>query len=408
MKEGYLSQYFDGVAFKVLSAVEADVLTSNQHEFNGVEGLREILGEPDGKERYPAHFIYLTDDGEKLVREDGFLTWYDARQKARLERGVMRWEYRLYFPGNLVLECANAGDSLFIARRPDNSLLAIVAEQGTTISSQLMWLFGISDPARSGFSVRGSLDSEQDRIQFASRFILESIGVPVEISEESHLDEMLNKFSGGFPSTREFSAFARSTLSDINLSDGYDDVLMAWLEREEVLFRALEKHIIGERLSKGFDGDVDGFISFSLSVHNRRKSRAGLSLENHLEEVFRGVGVRYTRTPVTENKSKPDFVFPGVEEYRDLLFDSSRLTMLGVKSTCKDRWRQVLAEADRIDMKHLLTLEASISQGQTDEMQAKNLQLVLPQNLHDTYTVGQQKWLMSLDSFISLVLTKQG
>jgi hypothetical protein len=28
--------------------------------------------------------------------------------------------------------------------------------------------------------------------------------------------------------------------------------------------------------------------------------------------------------------------------------------MPGVKSTCKDRWRQVLAEADRIDHKHLL------------------------------------------------------
>lgn len=31
MKKGYLSQYFDGVAVKILSAVEADVLTSNQH-----------------------------------------------------------------------------------------------------------------------------------------------------------------------------------------------------------------------------------------------------------------------------------------------------------------------------------------------------------------------------------------
>ena len=58
---------------------------------------------------------------------------------------------------------------------------------------------------------------------------------------------------------------------------------------------------------------------------------------------------------------------------------------MGVKSTCINRWRQVLAEADRIDHKHLLTLEASISRHQTDEMQAKNLQLVLPRGLHETY-----------------------
>ena len=81
MKKGYLSQYFDGAAIKVLSAVEANVLTSNQHEFNGVEGLRDILGEPEGKMRHKARFLYLTDYDDEPIVEDGFLTWYDARQK---------------------------------------------------------------------------------------------------------------------------------------------------------------------------------------------------------------------------------------------------------------------------------------------------------------------------------------
>ena len=81
--------------------------------------------------------------------------------------------------------------------------------------------------------------------------------------------------------------------------------------------------------------------------------------------------------------------------------------MLGVKSTCKDRWRQVLAEADRINHKHLLTLETSISGHQTDEMQAKNLQLVLPRGLHETYTPVQQAWLMDISSFTALVRERQ-
>lgn len=407
MKKGYLSQYFEGVAVKILSAVEADVLTSNQHEFNGVEGLRNILGEPDGKERYPAKFLYLTDNDDEPIMEEGFLTWYDARQKARLERGVMRWEYRLYFPTNLVSQCANAGDILVIAKRPDNTLLSIVAEVGTTISQQILWLFGVSDLSHPGFSVRDELETEQDRIQFASRFILESLGIPVEISEDTYLDEMIRKFSGIFPTTKEFSSFARSTLPDIHPHDGHDEVLMAWIEREEILFRTLEKHIIGERLSQGFDGDVDGFISFSLSVQNRRKSRAGLALENHLEILFKECGIHYSRTPVTENKSKPDFIFPGENEYHDQDFDPLRLTMLGVKSSCKDRWRQVLAEADRIERKHLLTLEAAISKSQTDEMQSKKLQLVLPRELHHTYSDDQQNWLMDITSFTELVIERQ-
>lgn len=407
MKGGYLSQYFVGVAVKVLSAVEADVLASNQHEFNGVEGLRNILGEPYGKERYSAKFLYLTDTEDEPIIEEGFLTWYDARQKARLERGVMRREYRLYFPTNRVSKCASSGDILVIARRPDKSLLALVAESGSTISQQILWLFGVSDLSPSGFSVRDELETDNDRIQFASRVILENIGISVELSEDTYLGELIDRFSGRFPTTKEFSAFARGTLPDMAPEDGHDDVLMAWMEREEILFRTLERHIIAERLSNGFDGDVDGFISFSLSVQNRRKSRAGLALENHLEILFQECGIHYSRGPVTENKSKPDFIFPGRAEYHDTEFDPLRLTMLGVKSSCKDRWRQVLTEADRISEKHLLTLEAAISTSQTEEMKSKQLQLVIPRALHHSYTADQRSSLMDVSSFTCLVSERQ-
>ena len=81
---------------------------------------------------------------------------------------------------------------------------------------------------------------------------------------------------------------------------------MAWLEREEALFRRLERTIVSERLKSGFMGeseaDVDGFISFSLSVQNRRKSRAGQSLENHLEVVFKAHGLKFDRGTMTEER----------------------------------------------------------------------------------------------------------
>ena len=78
-----------------------------------------------------------------------------------------------------------------------------------------------------------------------------------------------------------------------------------------------------------------------------------------------------------------------------------------MKSTCKDRWRQVLSEADRVERKHLLTLEPAISTNQTDEMQARQLQLVLPRSLHATYTSAQQTWLMDVSGFVALVRERQ-
>jgi hypothetical protein len=387
--------------------VEIDAGRSNQHEFNGVGELRRILGEPNDKKKYPATFIYLTDHDDDPASEEGSLTWYDARQKARLERGVNRCEYRLYFPTNRVSQLASAGDLLVIAKRLDNSLLAIIAEKDTTIEKQIAWLFGFKNLEHPGFSVREELETEQDRVAFASRFILETIGIVVEENEETFLDTMLTKFKGKFPTTKEFSIYARSTVKDVHSKDGPDEVLMAWMEREEILFRTLERHLVAERLSKGFNNDVDNFMSFSLSVQNRRKSRAGLALENHLEFLFADCAIRYSRTAATENQSKPDFIFPGQAEYHNHLFNPINLTMLGVKSTCKDRWRQVLAEADRIKQKHLLTLEAAISNNQTDEMRAKNLQLVLPRQLHSTYSKAQQSWLIDLAAFIKIVGMRQ-
>jgi hypothetical protein len=81
--------------------------------------------------------------------------------------------------------------------------------------------------------------------------------------------------------------------------------------------------------------------------------------------------------------------------------------VLGVKTTCKDRWRQVLAEADRIPQKHLLTLEPAISTAQTDEMQSRNLKLVIPKPLHTSYSPTQQAAMLSLKDFVELVERRQ-
>lgn len=169
----------------------------------------------------------------------------------------------------------------------------------------------------------------------------------------------------------------------------------------------IARHLISDRLSKGFEGDLDGFISFSLSIQNRRKSRVGYALENHLGMAFEKTGIRFSRTAVTENKAKPDFLFPGIAEYRNNAYDPVKLTMLGVKSSCKDRWRQVLSEADRISHKHLLTLETAISANQTQERQSKKLQLVLAKQLHSTYAAHQQAWLMDLAAFTEMVRGRQ-
>jgi hypothetical protein len=403
MKAGYLSEFFTGVAMKTLSAVEADPSRSHQHEFNGAKPLMKVFGEAKEKQRFEALYIYLSDGDDEPVVAKGTLTWYDGRLKHKT-----RTEHRLYFPTNEVSMVAAAGDLLVVGRRPDNSVLVVIAQGDSTIASQVQWLFGVKLEHK-GFSVREELETEQDRIQFASAFILEQLGIEPDtpIVAENYLDIMLTRFGGMLPVTNVFSAYARGTVPELDPIADPDAALLGWMEREEILFRTMEKHLLGDRLQKGFADDVDGFLKFSLAVQNRRKSRSGHALENHLEVIFTANQIRYEHGVATEGKAKPDFLFPGSREYKDVNYNATLLTMLGAKTTCKDRWRQVLVEANRIENKHLLTLEAAISSHQTDEMLAHNLQLVIPRGLHATFTSAQQRTLIDVAAFTTMVRTRE-
>jgi len=77
--------------------------------------------------------------------------------------------------------------------------------------------------------------------------------------------------------------------------------------------------------------------------------------------------------------------------------------MLAVKSTCKDRWRQILAEADRVRVKHLLTLEPGISVSQTNEMIARSVVLVVPREIQSSFTDTQRRQILTLHAFINRV-----
>ena len=405
MQRGQLSDYFEGVGIKRLSAVDAEPKTSNQHEVGTTVKMRDdFLGETH-QEKFPAIYIWLGGDQEGFT-EESWATHYDARvNKPRAA------EWRLYYPSNPVTEAMKAGDTLFLAKDQLGVLWFIVASEGSTSEQQLFWLFGLRPEGKS--FVSREFSDEDPELDFAARFILDEIGVEFEEPETDKLDSIIETFGTTFPKTAEFSNLARLTLPEVRAEDDPDAALIAWLDHEEALFRRLERKVVSSRIEAGFVNDsgtdVDGFISFSLRVQNRRKSRMGHSLENHLAAVLRAHDIRHVRGAVTEHKHKPDFLFPDLETYQAAPSEGdARLTMLGAKSTCKDRWRQILEEAEKISRKHLLTLEPGISEPQTDQMEASSLQLVVPSPVHGSYTDAQRGWLWSVGDFICEVRMRQG
>jgi len=204
-----------------------------------------------------------------------------------------------------------------------------------------------------------------------------------------------------------FPTGAQITQKAVELSQGTgldpDNRLIKRRNCEFELFRSIEEAIELPHIIAGFSS-MEEFIKKALSILQRRKSRSGRSLELHAKEVFVEEGLQdgldFSHQPISELGKKPDFLFPSADDYHNSSFPEKQLRMLAVKTTCKDRWRQILNEAKRIDTKHLLTLQEGISANQFREMQEENVQLVVPAPIVSSYADEIRPHLQTLKSFI--------
>ena len=238
--------------------------------------------------------------------------------------------------------------------------------------------------------------------------------VSPEIREKQELDNAVLKFNGEFPNSFEMSQAARVIQyavymdRDLVISDP-DTALLRWTDQEYTLFRALEHAQYGNTIAAGFTS-VDDFVIMANQVLNRRKSRAGKSLEHHLAAIFDENGIQYTPQAITEGNKKPDFLFPSVEAYHDLSFSIEKICTLAAKTTCKDRWRQILNEADRLrdDNKYLCTMQQGISAAQMNEMQAEKVILVVPKAYHSAYPKEKRSQIWTIGKFVNYIKAMEG
>ncbi len=263
------------------------------------------------------------------------------------------------------------------------------------------------------------LNSEDDIQQFLDAFGLTPAEtnrlvtfdkISPEMREKAEIEDFITHLTTEFPSSEEMSAEARLLTYYKNIQNKTllrrdpDKLLLKWTDEEYALFRAVERSRYGAIVAKGF-ASVDEFVMMANKVLNRRKSRAGKSLEHHLAAIFDGNDIRYTAQAVTEGNKRPDFLFPSEEAYHDLAFSVDKLCSLAAKTTCKDRWRQILNESNRFQdrNKYLCTMQQGISAAQMDEMQAERVILVVPREYIRTYPSDRQSRIWTISKFVSYV-----
>lgn len=234
-----------------------------------------------------------------------------------------------------------------------------------------------------------------------------------ETRETLAFTDFIKSLDVDFPSSDVMSAAARKIEDDVYDHTEYiqaapDTKLISWSEVEYRLFRAIENDRYGQFITKGFPS-VDDFIEKANMVLNRRKSRAGKSLEHHLAAIFTGNSLQFEGQVVTEGNKKPDFIFPSSHAYHDISYPDDKLVFLAAKTTCKDRWRQILNEADRFRgrTKFLCTLQQGMTIKQMEEMAAEKVVLVVPKPYVKTYPKDTSMRIITLSDFIASVKSLQ-
>lgn len=214
-------------------------------------------------------------------------------------------------------------------------------------------------------------------------------------------DEIPSAWIDEFPAAAELMSKA----IELRPLDGLDpdERLIRRRDCEFEMFQSVEEALALPVVRRGFTS-MDEFIAFAQTTLQRRRVRSGRSLELHTRQILVEEGLvedqDFTHGGESESGKRPDFLFPSKACYDDPSYPAERLRMLAVKTTCRDRWRQVTDEANRISTKHLLTLQEGVSDGQFKQMKSAGVQLVVPTGLIESYPKSLRPELITVESFI--------
>jgi len=259
------------------------------------------------------------------------------------------------------------------------------------------------------------LDEDIEEIQAAlgveliKNWIAYEEGKAIEETEDVCLNRKFRDFVATvqiLPSGAIFSSITREAL--INCIHDFtrltpDNQLIHLVDQEYSLYKMAERKIFEPEVTRLFK-DIDDFLETAMHILQRRKARAGRALENHVEFLLKQAGIPYEMRPSVD-KTEPDIIIPNKLSYDDIQFPENKLFMIAVKTTCKDRWRQVIREAPRIKHKHIITMQKGISTKQLDEMHHSDVSLIVPEKLHREYPKDGRGSLITIDSFLEVLKT---
>jgi hypothetical protein len=146
----------------------------------------------------------------------------------------------------------------------------------------------------------------------------------------------------------------------------------------KLLFGSTPRQISSSGLLTLIVENVQTIDKLMLSVSQRRRSRAGLSYELHIERMLFDGRIPFQKQVVVTTGKRPDFVLPSLAAL-DAHPDRGAF-ILSSKTTLRERWKQVEREMGGRPL-YLATVDEGISGAAIRDMASIGVHLVIPERL---------------------------
>lgn len=157
-----------------------------------------------------------------------------------------------------------------------------------------------------------------------------------------------------------------------------DRIYEEYLKEQELI----GQEIIDEQLRKSGSVKFNELDKFFLSISQSRKSRAGGAFEFIIREMLIKLEYPFSEQVVIGG-AKPDYVLPSEEYFLERPLDSILLT---AKRTLRERWRQIVTEANRAYGYFLATIDKKVSQNQIKQTSEHKVYIVVPESIKQEIT----------------------
>lgn len=181
-----------------------------------------------------------------------------------------------------------------------------------------------------------------------------------------------------------------------NFSRYFEEILDEIYKQYLIAQKESGQEVIDSQVAKSGTVNFEDMDKFFMSIFQSRKSRAGKGFEFTIRTMFERLSYPFSEQ-VNIDGAKPDFVMPSESYFLQKPLDSLIFT---AKRTLRERWRQVVTEANKGYGYFLATLDDKVTSSQIEQASKHKIYLVVPNSLktgRDEY--AQAYNVLSFESF---------